>query len=181
MKSNSVVRDIVGIGLVSLLLALVYNALSPKGIPLIRKEVQKEFVEDSVLFGSPLFAADTAKKEKELAHRIVTMRQVKRLLNEGRALLIDARNADEYKKGYIKGAVNIPFMEIENYFEELLKIPQDTLIVVYCNNPECPLGHRLMEFMLQVGFISVYIYEEGWDEWKAAGEEIEKPARGNEW
>jgi rhodanese-related sulfurtransferase len=194
MMKSTLAKDILGIVAMSFFLGLSYNYFSPKGISLLRKEPVKTVVGDSALFGSSISVTDTTKQEsvqiipKEVKQKetqpsskkedagvhIVTLEQVKRLMNSGNVLLIDARNAEEFERGHIKGAVNIPYMEVEKYFEKLLEFPTDTLIVIYCNNPECPLGHSLMKFMAQMEFQKLYLYDEGWDGWKNAGMPIER-------
>lgn len=197
--NNSFVKDCFVIVAVSLFFGLTYNHFSPKGIPLIRTEPTKTVVSDSALFGNNITAVDTMKKDtsdirqkeektkevkqKEITKiakkedsdvKIVTLEQMKRLVAGGNAVLIDARNAEEFEKGHIKGAVNIPYMEVEKYFETLLEFPADTLVVIYCNNPECPLGRSLMKFMEQMEFKKLFLYDDGWDGWVNAGMPIEK-------
>lgn len=43
--------------------------------------------------------------------------------------ILDIRSAEDYGKGHIKGAVNIPFAQIG---EKLESIPDDTTVMVYC-------------------------------------------------
>lgn len=44
-------------------------------------------------------------------------------------LLIDIRKAEDYAKGHIKGAVNIPFAKVNEYLD---KLPADKEIIEYC-------------------------------------------------
>jgi len=122
-------------------------------------------------------AALMAKKEKS-EFTIVTLEQVKRLLSEHRALFIDARGADEYEKGHIKGALNIPYLEVDKHFEEIVNIPRDTLVVVYCHNPDCSVGRDLVSFMKQLEFRNLLVYDNGWDEWEKTGMPIKKSSPG---
>lgn len=51
------------------------------------------------------------------------------------ALLIDARSPEEYNSRHIKGAINIPHLEIQknaDLFEKLTKSDKTKAIVVYC-------------------------------------------------
>lgn len=54
------------------------------------------------------------------------------LIDEG-ALIIDARTAQEYAAGHIKGAINIPFDIVVSQFEAL-EIRKDRDIVLYCRS-----------------------------------------------
>ena len=47
----------------------------------------------------------------------------------GDSLLIDIRSKEDYDKGHLKGAVNIPFVEVVNYLDQL---PRDKRIIVCC-------------------------------------------------
>lgn len=208
-KQNSLIREIGLIILLSVFLAITYNTFSPKGIPVIRKEIIKVNAADSILFSSPtrvetsLTAIDTSNTitnppeadkadvkviaplhEKAMRNpdsmaelyagsrdpvfKIINLQQLKRLLGEQRGILFDAREANEYRQGHIKNARSIPGLEADKHFNELISIPRDTLIIIYCNNPECHLGHMLADFMHQLEFKNIYIYDNGWDEWVEA-------------
>ena len=115
---------------------------------------------------NPDSVAATVRHEKSDPFlKIVTLPQVKRLLAEGRSMFIDARESDAYRKGHIEGARNIFGLEADQHFEELVYIPRDTLIVIYCSNPQCELGRMLAEFMSGLGFTNFYLYDDGWDGW----------------
>jgi rhodanese-related sulfurtransferase len=49
--------------------------------------------------------------------------------NDKNMLLIDIRSAEDYAKGHVKGAVNVPFAKVHEYLD---KLPADKEIVVYC-------------------------------------------------
>ncbi len=63
-------------------------------------------------------------------------------------LLVDLRAGEEYGKGHLKGAVNIPYEELEYRYAEL---PKDRLLVFYCSRGAqsmracgrlCSMGYR---------------------------------------
>ncbi len=213
MKQGSTWREISQICLLSILVALIYNAFSPKGLPLIRVEPQKTAVSDSALFSSPssdtighakpvsdttawkdikviaplheraLRNPDSVKalvqaKKEELVYRIISLDQLTRLLDAGRGLLIDARSEEDYLKGHIKGARNVFGQEPEKHFEHFVQIPRDTLVIVYCNNPECHLGRVLAEFMAVMEFNNIVLYDDGWDGWEKAKMPVDSTAMG---
>lgn len=195
MKFNSPRREILIIVSCSIVLALVYNAFSSRGLPLLRVDPKKEAVSDSLLFGpaSPSVSKDTSgrppvvaplhdqamrnpdsaakavessrKQQEEATFQIITLDQLKRLLGQRRGVLIDARTADDYAKAHIPGARNYFGEEPEKYFEEIVQIPRDSLIIIYCNNPQCHLGRSLAEFMKSFDFARIVLYDDGWDGW----------------
>jgi rhodanese-related sulfurtransferase len=81
-------------------------------------------------------------------------------------LLIDVRRDDEFKKGKIGNAINIPVDEIRNRLSE---IPKDKNIFIYC---EAGLrGYLAQRILLQNGYASVQNLSGGYKLWKAAAEE----------
>lgn len=202
-RTISLSKEIAGIIALAVVLGLLYNVFSPNGIPLIRKSPTKVAVSDSALFApttdslrqsllndtsrlpgvkviAPLHEQALAGKgpaaagvQSEPAYKVVTLGQVKKILAQGKAVFIDAREPEEYKKGHIAGARNIPAMEEDQHFPDLVQIPRDTLIVVYCNNAECHLGRMLTEFLATMEFKRLFLYDDGWDGWTKAGMPID--------
>lgn len=81
-------------------------------------------------------------------------------------VFIDVRRDDEYKKGIIGNAINIPVDEIRNRLNE---IPKDKNIFIYC---EAGLrGYLAQRILLQNGYSSVQNLSGGYKLWKAASEE----------
>jgi len=60
----------------------------------------------------------------------VTHHQATRLINDGKAILVDLRDSKEYKTGHIVDAINIPYSSINTRFVELEKHKAKQLIVV---------------------------------------------------
>ena len=99
----------------------------------------------SILFSGYLFGVD-AKIDKELPN-VVPVSWVKENINNKRLVILDIREYEDYKKGHIKGAVNLP--GLKNLFDaktwmmpklDFLKdlfsnagIDKDSLVVAYDN------------------------------------------------
>jgi 3-mercaptopyruvate sulfurtransferase SseA len=62
--------------------------------------------------------------------RRVTIDELKTMLADNKAVVIDVRGDAAYKAGHIKGARMIPAAEIDKHADEL---PKDKLIVTYCS------------------------------------------------
>jgi rhodanese-related sulfurtransferase len=199
-KRESVLLQSAGILVVSLFLGLTYNAISPKGISLVRSTAPTIPLPDSLLFGSDdpkKELSDTSASSPEVAVSpvkrdsaarkipppapklgaqksadgmfVITVAQFEKILARKQAMVLDARNPDEFERGHIAGARNIPFTRIEEHFEALLEIPRDTMVVIYCSDPDCPLGRELVRFMQQMDFKELVLFDAGWDGWVAAG------------
>lgn len=87
------------------------------------------------------------------------------LIREG-ALIIDARSENDYKNGHIKNAINIPSKNFDNYIDKVFEIPQETLILIYCEGIHCNFSHQLAEKLLNFGFQKIYVMVEGIEGWK---------------
>lgn len=78
--------------------------------------------------------------------------------------VIDARDAGQYSKGHIPGAVNIEWRQVLARRNE---IPRDKPVLVYCNqgtlSAQAGLALRL------AGYENVRILQGGMSEWKAKG------------
>ncbi len=114
-----------------------------------------------------------AEKKKPTVYRIISLAQFKRLRSQRRGILFDARTADDYGISRIPGAKNIPGQDAENHFADVAELPRDTLVLIYCNNPDCHLGRMLAEFLGALEFRNLLLYDDGWDGWLAAKEVVD--------
>jgi 3-mercaptopyruvate sulfurtransferase SseA len=60
----------------------------------------------------------------------VTVDDARAAVDKGTGVIIDVRSDDDYKKRHIKGALSIPYTEIEARMGEL---PKDKLAILYCS------------------------------------------------
>jgi rhodanese-related sulfurtransferase len=89
-------------------------------------------------------------------------------------LFIDAREPEDYDIGHIKGAINLPYDYLEDYWDKVTKnIPLKQKLVVYCSGSECESSLFLGREMADKGYLNVHIFYGGWREWKRSGLPIE--------
>ena len=155
----------------SLFGAPVRGSDTPAPPPVKRSDAVKVIapLHDQALKNPDSTAAAAASPRKEETTKIIFLAQFRRLMKDAHPLIIDGRESDAYAKGHVKGAHNAYGLEIEHYFERLAVLPKDTLVLVYCTNPECHLGRMVTEFMTAIGFTNIYLYDDGWDGWEKAG------------
>ena len=60
----------------------------------------------------------------------VNVEEARRLIAEGKAVIIDVRGADSYKKSHIKGALDFPMSKLEA--GDVKDLPKDKRIIAYC-------------------------------------------------
>jgi rhodanese-related sulfurtransferase len=93
---------------------------------------------------------------------------VKRLFDASAALILDAREAEEFEAGHIAGAVNLPFSEMTPDVVEGID-PGGRPIITYCDG-SCEVSMDLAwELVLQAGHRRVLVFMGGFPEWEAAG------------
>jgi 3-mercaptopyruvate sulfurtransferase SseA len=79
-------------------------------------------------------------------------------------MVIDARDADQFAKDHIPGAVNLEWRQVLNERENL---PTDKMVLIYCNTGSLSAQAG---FALRVaGHENVRILQGGFEEWKAKG------------
>jgi rhodanese-related sulfurtransferase len=79
-------------------------------------------------------------------------------------MIIDARDAGQFSKSHIPGAVNIEWRKV---LEQREKIPKDKMVLIYCNTGSLSAQAG---FALRVaGYENVKILQGGFEEWKAKG------------
>ncbi len=93
------------------------------------------------------------------------------LINRSDALVIDLRTADEYAKGHILGAKNIPLADLERRRGELEKHKAKPVIVHCGHGNSSGAGVALLR---KNGFASVHNLAGGFAAWQTAGLPVQK-------
>lgn len=86
-------------------------------------------------------------------------------------LFIDVRSEDEFNSGHVEGAIHIPVGEIG---DRLGEIPDDKILIVYCNGSGCNRSGTAANTLVENGFDNVYdIGGRGIFEWEEKGYPVE--------
>ena len=95
------------------------------------------------------------------------MEELKGLMRNGRALIVDARPPDSYARGHIPGAVSLDAGKFDNLITDFKAAHPDKnlLLVVYCDNSFCAVADDLQQKLIDHGYAHVGIYRDGWDGW----------------
>lgn len=80
--------------------------------------------------------------------------------------LIDARDAVQYSREHIPGAINVPYVEIR---AGGLLPPREQRVVVYCSSETCPISQYAYEALERLGYEEIYDMRAGLQGWKDAG------------
>ncbi len=78
--------------------------------------------------------------------------------------ILDVRTRNEYRKGHLRGAKNIPLADIE---KRIGKIPRNKEVLVYCRNGARSV--RAIRRLEVAGYPNLLHMHEGYRGWKKAG------------
>lgn len=91
------------------------------------------------------------------------------------AILVDARNVDDYKAGHLKEAISLPLGEVESHLDEFMaQVPKDRVLITYCTGFGCPDSFDLGVRLLAVGYRQVRVFEGGFPQWRDSGRPVEE-------
>lgn len=137
--------------------ALVMNAFTGKTV--VSQESKPPVVADT----APAAVVELAFPEP------VDLDEIDDLLAEG-ALLIDARNVDDYKAGHLMGAISLPLGAVDSELAGFQQqVGKDRVLILYCSGFGCPDSFDLGQRLIEVGYRQVRVYEGGFPEWRDAG------------
>jgi len=148
-----------------------------------------------VLFGSVvaahgqtlgnIFQATLGESGQQTAE--VSTEQLKRILADQSAVVLDTRPFREFAISHIPGARNVaakPGVPMSAYVSDVAEIgrliegKRETPLVLYCNGPYCGKSKRLAEELLTAGYTNVRRYQLGIPVWRALGGLTEIEAEG---
>lgn len=108
----------------------------------------------------------------------VSTEELRRILAEGTATVLDTRPFFEYAVSHIPGARNVsakPGVPMSMYVSDVAEIgrilngEKTAPLVLYCNGPFCGKSKRLAEELLAAGFTNIRRYQLGIPVWRALG------------
>jgi rhodanese-related sulfurtransferase len=116
--------------------------------------------------------------ESDQKTKEVSTEELRSILAEKSATVVDARPFKEYAISHIPGAVNVsakPGVPMSLYvsdvaeIERVVKGSKAAPIVLYCNGPFCGKSKRLAAELLDAGYTNVRRYQLGIPVWRALG------------
>nr|WP_295745277.1 metalloregulator ArsR/SmtB family transcription factor [uncultured Acidocella sp.] len=90
-------------------------------------------------------------------------------LRDGSVTLLDVRPPEEFARGHLPGALNIPLDQLD---AALGSFTQNVPVVAYCRGPYCVLSYDAVAQLRARGVQAIRL-EDGYPEWKAAGFPVE--------
>jgi rhodanese-related sulfurtransferase len=164
MVFRKTIQEIIILVGISVILAMVVNFLSPKGIALVGQWDTSK----GVITASPTGPEEWKPEEIDSAAR------AKEIFDNGNVLFVDARSQDNYEDGHIPGAVSLPVGQFDELIGSFLdRHAPDRPIVTYCSGRTCEDSHHLAQLLSELEFDNVRIFIDGFPGWEAEGYPIE--------
>jgi rhodanese-related sulfurtransferase len=109
--------------------------------------------------------------EKDAKTPEISTEQMRRIVADGSAIIVDTRSLAEFEAGHIPGAhiLDVPSKERVSAADRLLAEDKSKALVLYCNGPFCQASRRFGERLVAAGFSHVRRYQLGIPIWRALG------------
>jgi len=146
------------LALAAIALGVVFNILRADGVA---------FIGD--------WSPESRLTDKESISLIVAFEEARVLFEKDSALFVDARSKQQYEEGHIKGAVSLPWQEVEAAFAGVSgRLESGKTVVTYCDGEACDLSRSLAFFLKEMGFPDVRVLVNGWTLWRRAQLPVER-------
>ena len=105
---------------------------------------------------------------------LIGLERAVQFMESGIGSVFDARSPLLYEDGHLPGAVNVYAYELDSYLPDLMQeYPLDTPIMVYCNGNDCEDSRFLAQWMQELGYAKLFIFEGGYEQWVDSGNKLE--------
>jgi rhodanese-related sulfurtransferase len=110
----------------------------------------------------------------------VSTEEMRQIVSDGSAIIVDARPHQEFVNGHIPNAKNpgVPPAKAVAAVEQLVGGDKSKALVLYCNGPFCEASRRMSAQLLDAGFTNVRRYQLGMPIWRALGGPTEVELEG---
>ena len=104
---------------------------------------------------------------------LIDLEKTEQFMESGLGSVFDARSPMLYEKGHIPGAVNVYAYELDSYLPALMdEYPLETPIMLYCNGNDCEDSRFLAQWMQELGYSRLFIFEGGYEQWVESGNNV---------
>lgn len=101
----------------------------------------------------------------------ITIAELKKAIEEKKAIVIDVNGSESYKEGHVPTALN--YAEVKGKLDKVLPADKNALIVAYCGGPKCGAYAAAAKEAKKLGYTNVKHLSAGISGWREAGEKLE--------
>ena len=144
----------------SLVLAFTINAFRPGGLAIIPVHTKQKEA------GAPI-----------INPRVYSADDCLQLLQAGKAVFLDAREAALYKMGHLPGALHVSKEKAEQYLPQLIGLERGgKVLIAYCDGLGCKKAEELLRTLQGRGIRALGLFADGWQGWMEKGLPIDEGA-----
>jgi rhodanese-related sulfurtransferase len=152
MKTMPVIKEAIVVLSIAVVLSIGYAATFDRGLFSSKNVTSKIGTDKKELVSSPV---------------MISLADMQRFVQDGNAMLIDARLSEEFAEGHIDHAVNIPLGEFALRSHQLETTWKGTILITYCGGNGCNASLELAAKLAALGFRNIKVFYGGWQEWTA--------------
>ena len=105
--------------------------------------------------------------------KLITLEQLLEMRVNGEDFkLVEVLTEEDFAKGHIPGAINLPLANLRNLAKE--RLDKGDTIVVYCADYSCQASTSAAKILLMMGYVKTLDFKAGKEGWAKAGLELEK-------
>jgi len=107
---------------------------------------------------------------------IISIQELAQFVQNKKAVIFDQRNAINYGRGHIPGAIYLAYENQKPVKAYLHKLPQDknVPIIFYSREATAWKSHKVAVIALNAGYRNVYWFRNGYTQWVETGMPVEK-------
>ncbi len=94
----------------------------------------------------------------------VDLDEIRERVQNHRGVIVDARSPASFKRGHVRGAVNLPAGELDTHFGQFSQsVGLDESIILYCSGPDCNSADMVFEYLVSKGYSDMRVFRPGWE------------------
>ena len=149
-----IVKQAILILCVSFIAGFIFNGFSPNGIGVLDNPWSRNALVNSSGDEEPVMFIDFDRACQFIENQ------------EG--IVLDARNPEDYEEGHIPGSYLLFFYTMNEYYPKLEELLQASpAILTYCSDVHCEDSEFLANELLNLGYMPIYVYKGGIEDWKS--------------
>ena len=90
------------------------------------------FLTAALILAAVLIVGRICRAEEEVTHSTTPLKEIKKLVDDDKAWLVDCREVEEWDGGHIKDAHFLPLSRLKDMKEAPAELPKDKPIYIHC-------------------------------------------------
>jgi len=93
----------------------------------------------------------------------ITLDEFRGHVRNNTAVIVDAREPEDFAESHVRGALNIPAQQKEAYLGKISRnVGTGQFIIIYCGGPQCSAGDSVYDYAISQGYTNMRVFKPGW-------------------